>query len=37
MLGALASRAEFVAIVANPIYRSVAATAAFTRTEGSPV
>jgi cytochrome oxidase Cu insertion factor (SCO1/SenC/PrrC family) len=34
MLGALASRAEFVAIVANPIYRSVAATAAFTRTEG---
>jgi cytochrome oxidase Cu insertion factor (SCO1/SenC/PrrC family) len=34
MLGALASRADFVAIVANPIYRSLAATAAFTRTEG---
>ena len=34
MLGAQASRTEFVAIVANPIYRSVAATLAFTQDEG---
>lgn len=34
MLGEQASRTEFVAIVANPIYRSVAATLAFTRGEG---
>jgi cytochrome oxidase Cu insertion factor (SCO1/SenC/PrrC family) len=34
MLGRLAARTEFIAIVANPIYRSVAATLAFTRTEG---
>jgi cytochrome oxidase Cu insertion factor (SCO1/SenC/PrrC family) len=34
MLGSLAGRAEFVAIVANPVYHSVAATAAFTCTEG---
>ena len=34
MLGGLAPRVEFVAIVANPIYRSLGATVAFTRTEG---
>ena len=34
MLGGLTARTEFIAIVANPIYRSVAVTLAFTRTEG---
>jgi cytochrome oxidase Cu insertion factor (SCO1/SenC/PrrC family) len=34
MLGAAASRAVFIAVVANPIYRSVAVTAAFDKQEG---
>lgn len=34
MLGASASRAELVAVVANPTYTSTAFTAAFTRQEG---
>jgi cytochrome oxidase Cu insertion factor (SCO1/SenC/PrrC family) len=34
MLGALAPRTDFIAIVANPIYRSVATTFAFTNTDG---
>jgi cytochrome oxidase Cu insertion factor (SCO1/SenC/PrrC family) len=34
MLGASASHVEFIAVVANPIYRSVAVTRAFDRAEG---
>lgn len=34
MLGSASGRAEFVAVVANPIYHSVAATQAFDRQEG---
>jgi cytochrome oxidase Cu insertion factor (SCO1/SenC/PrrC family) len=34
MLGGQAAHAEFIAIVANPVYRSIAAVDAFTRTEG---